>query len=24
VLSRLQSGTSRRPGWTAPGLPEPD
>ena len=24
VLSRMQSGTSRRPGWTAPGLPEPD
>ena len=24
VLSRLRSGTSRRPGWTAPGLPEPD
>ncbi len=24
VLSRLQSGTRRRPGWTAPGLPEPD
>ena len=24
VLSRMQSGTTRRPGWTAPGLPEPD
>ena len=24
VLSRIQSGTVRRPGWTQSGLPEPD